>query len=514
MNSKNQSSIHRREFIKLLSLASLAYLDNVLPGKSRCFDNKLNNGDISNIIILVFDALSAKHMSAFGYPRQTTPNISNFAKQANVYHNHYAGGNFTSPGTASLLTGVYPWSHRAFNLQSTVSNHFTNSNVFSYFSPSHHISTYTHNALVEILLHQFHNHIDDFYPLNTLTLLGEIYSDNIFPADFPVAFWSERIIRGIESAIPSSIIFSKIGLEIMLRNYRELSMSMEIDYPQGIPYNYNGMNYILEMAIDWIMEQIVSLPQPYLTYYHLYPPHHPYLPRADFINLFNDGWKPLKKPINSLINAEPYTEINKYRQQYDEYIAFVDSEFGRLMSYMKSNHILDNSILVLTSDHGELFERGIWGHVTPTLYEDLIRIPLIISMPGQQISQEIYSATSCIDLLPTLESVFGHDISGINEGRILPGFKSNTSSEDRSIYVVEAKYNNKYGHLTNGTVAIIKGRYKLIHYLGYKDELPQELYDLENDPEELENLYLDKRSVSKEMEFELLDQLNKVNQQY
>jgi membrane-anchored protein YejM (alkaline phosphatase superfamily) len=70
---------------------------------------------LPNIVILVLDALSAENMSLHGYARATTPNLERFAQRATVYNRHYASGNFTTPGTASLLTGVYPWTHHAIN---------------------------------------------------------------------------------------------------------------------------------------------------------------------------------------------------------------------------------------------------------------------------------------------------------------------------------------------------------------------------------------------------------------
>ncbi len=78
-----------------------------------------------NILLFVMDAFSASHTSLHGYQRETTPNLARFAEKAVVYHNHYAGGNFTSAGTASLLTGTYPWTNRAFNIRSTVVPPFT-----------------------------------------------------------------------------------------------------------------------------------------------------------------------------------------------------------------------------------------------------------------------------------------------------------------------------------------------------------------------------------------------------
>ena len=64
--------------------------------------------------------------------------------------------------------------------------------------------------------------------------------------------------------------------------------------------------------------------------------------------------------------------------------------------------MLDDTYVIVTSDHGEMFERGIRGHVTPTLYEPVIRVPLLIAKPGQREREDVYAPTSCVDLLPTL----------------------------------------------------------------------------------------------------------------
>ena len=104
--------MNRRQFLKLSSLASFLSLPlHVQPPRL-----PISNPDARNILIVVFDAFSAKNIPFYGYPRNTTPNLNKLLDKAIVYHNHYAAGNYTTPGTASLLTGAYPWTHRAINL--------------------------------------------------------------------------------------------------------------------------------------------------------------------------------------------------------------------------------------------------------------------------------------------------------------------------------------------------------------------------------------------------------------
>ena len=480
--------ISRREFIKLLGSASLSLLaaSNSLArgtGIPRTNQNKL-----PNILLLVFDTLSAPHMSLHGYARQTTPNMARFAERAFVYHNHYAAGNFTSSGTASLLTGVYPWRHRAVNLNGIVAREYANQNLFSLADSNFHTAAYTHNPLAAIFLSQFAAHINQYHPMRELSLAGETYSDRVSPEQFPTAFWSETMLRGADHFLPGSLLVST--LEEGIRNFQVQSIEAGLrdKYPLGIPYNYKGMHLLLEDAMDWIREQVGNYPQPFLGYYHLWPPHDPYLPSADFIGIFDDGKQWPVKPANAFSLGESEVALHKSRQQYDEYLAYVDFEFGRLMGMLEAQGTLDNTMLVITSDHGELFERGLMGHLNSTLYQDLLRVPLLITLPGQSERHDIFSPTSCVDLVPTILQVSGQEIPDFVQGEVLPGFGPAAAQDERSIFAMEAKLSSKQDPTRTCTIAMVKGRYKLIHYQGYKEELDDELYDLENDPEELENL--------------------------
>ena len=95
-----------------------------------------------------------------------------------------------------------------------------------------------------------------------------------------------------------------------------------------------------------------------------------------------------RKDIRSVM--EHITNYPGKRQTYDEFIANLDYEFGRLLDYLEEIGLLGSSYLILTSDHGELFERGHRGHNTPLLFEPLLRVPLVISSPGQEERKDIH----------------------------------------------------------------------------------------------------------------------------
>lgn len=513
----SKGTLSRREFLKLLALATLA--ESGLPAGLKTasrLSHPQQAVNLPNILILVFDTFSANHISLYGYRRETTPNLARFASRANVYHRHYAGGNFTLPGTASLLTGVYPWSHRGLHLFGSVREDYVNQNLFSAFAEDYFISTYTQNALAMGLFNQFQAHIDQLTPPKDLALISEPLADRLFAGDYYASFWGERVVRGSGRELPTSLFLSYTGLG---RDFHSKTPPALMDqygdlFPRGLPNHSVGLFFLLEDAIDWIKSRVVESPRPFLGYFHLLPPHEPYCTRREFVDYFNDGWKPLPKPILRFSQRQSQAYLEKQRRFYDEYIAYADAEFGRLYGALESSGALDDTILILTSDHGQLFERGIHGHLSSTLYDPLIHIPLLISLPGQTQRHDIGVPTSCVDVLPTLLHLAGKPVPDWCEGQVLPGFSSSATETERSIFSVEAKSNPKSGPLKTGTIMMVKGRYKIIHYFGYKGQRDvDEIYDLVNDPSEREDRQgQDAIPAASDLKAELIEKLSHANQ--
>jgi arylsulfatase A-like enzyme len=358
--------------------------------------------------------------------------------------------------------------------------------------------------------------MEDFKFTREMVLADMEYSDRLFPNDYSVSKWSEDLILRGYSTKASSLFFFPVyrlleGLRerALLRKYGE-------QFPQGLP-NINGLFYIMEPGIDWCIEQLGKLPQPFLAYIHFYPPHHPYYTRRDFIDRFKDDYVPTHKPRHRFSEKGTTQKfLNQQRKAYDEYLAYADSEFGRLYDHLLQSGLLDKTCLIFTSDHGEMFERGIWGHGTRTLYEPIVRVPLLVSRPGQAERQEIHTPTSNVDLLPTLLHLMGQPIPEWCEGQILPTFAEPPANSERSIYVMEAKQNAQRAPLKIGTFALVKWPYKLIHYRGYEDYKGErdELYNLADDPEELDNRHEAENSVAREMEQELDEKLAEKNRPF
>ncbi len=504
----------RRDFLKILAHSPLLMASDKLS--SFTLRHYGAGSGLPNIIIFVFDAFSAKHLSLYGYQRKTTPNIDKFAGQCTVFHSHYAGGNFTSSGTASLLTGTYPWTHRAIQYGGLVARRLVQRNIFDALGDSRYKLAYAQNPWADNLLQQFRNGIEDILDTSGFNLASTTISSRFFKKDPIIAYNALDRFTADPEFLPGSMIFSFLR-KLQLRYFYSLYGAKYADaYPLGLPTVLNSSLdvFTLEDLFKGMIASIGGLPRDSsLAYYHIYPPHFPAMPLRKFADAFQDGWTAASKPVHPLSSKVSTEEINAERLKYDEYIASLDFEFGSLIGQLKETGVLEDSYVILTSDHGELHERGELWHLNPFVYEELTKIPLVISAPGQKTRKDVRTLTSCVDLLPTLLHLSGISIPDWTEGRILPGF----GGEERSVepvFTVDAKTESSFGVLESVSVAMVKGQYKLIYYNYPRYANRFEFYDLQNDPEELDDLFSLTNPIANDMKAELEKKLEEINSSF
>ncbi|HTP01649.1 MAG TPA: sulfatase-like hydrolase/transferase [Anaerolineales bacterium] len=503
-------AIHRRDFLKLagflpLSLAAPRWVSGLSAPSTQ-----------QNVIVVVFDAFSAFDISLYGYQRDTTPNLRRLAKRAIVYHNHYAGSNFTTSGTASLLTGTLPWTHRALRPKDPVARPFVTQNLFSTFDDYFRLA-YTHNGWANILLEQFESVMNEHVPWKSLFLGSyDAFVESLFQRDEDIASVSwTRNLNLHEDGYAYSLFFSHLYEILQAGSYKDLKRM----FPRGLPSTGDvGAYFILERAIDWLGRRLMHVPQPFLGYFHLLPPHGPYNTELDFYNHFRgDSLKPPDKPADVFTEDVSDETLLRRRTEYDEFILYVDREFGRFYDSLEQAGLLQNTWLVFTSDHGEMFERGISAHSTNALYQPVIRIPLLVFEPGRQVGADVYTPTSAADILPTLAQVTGHPVPAWTEGTVLPPYASGAPDPNRHIYVVRAARNLEDQPLTTASTMLLRDRYKLLYFFGYPERGVQEmvkLYDLKTDPDELVDLSSTRKDVAASLLAELKARLNEVNKPY
>ncbi|MGB7876910.1 MAG: sulfatase-like hydrolase/transferase [Anaerolineales bacterium] len=502
------SDLNRRDFLKLAGLFSLSLAMPEFTFRPRLIEPNTSG---QNVLIVVFDAMTASNLSLYGYPRETMPHLSRLAEKATVYHQHYAAGPFTTPGTASLLTGMLPWTHRALSHNDTVAKSLVDQNIFDAFA-GYHSMAYSHNPLANTLLKQFMADIDDLIPQMRLFLGGDRLINRLLQNDDDIGTvaWT-RALKQTETNYSYSLFLSRLYEFFQHGRYDQYIK----DFPRGIPTTAEDNFFLLEHGIDWLQDAMLVAPKPFLGYFHFFPPHFPYKTRIDFIDMFkNDGYKPPEKPEHPFAQARNEGRVDSIRTRYDEYLLYVDSEFNRLYSFMEQTGLLENTWLVFTSDHGELFERGIVGHQTMAMYQAGVKVPLLIFAPGQTARQDITDNTSAIDLLPTLLTVTGQDIPNWVEGDVLPPFAATPLKADRQIVCLRGEGIKKDQALLKGSAMLVKGRYKLVYIFGFSSDPSIELYDLEADPEELDNLYPAQKALGDNLYAELRSGLEDADQRY
>lgn len=504
------SQLSRRDMLKLITFASASLAARPLASMLK------PRADASNphVIIFVFDAWSAAHMKMYGYPRATMPNLERFAERCLVYHNHSSSGTFTVPGTASLLTGLRPWTHRAYQLTAGgVAPQHRFHNLFHMLAETRRGVGYAQNTYADIFLYQFAEDNAAHLPHYSFNINNNIVSSKpMFKKDYQIAYASfENNIFRNGKGTSGSLYLGMIARLAGLGRYASLRRENLKEYPLGIPSA--GGFFLLDAVADGLIETLQTFDAPTAAYFHVFPPHEPYTPKAEFAGLFGDGWLPAEKPIHPLSRARrSFEELIINRQRYDQYLAAWDAEFARVIKYMETSGLLEKSVVIITSDHGELFERGESGHNSLVLASPIVRVPLLVSVPGRKERKDVEAFTSSLDILPTLAHLTGTRSPDWSEGQLLPGL-GGAENPDRSVFSIDAKTVSSFSDIQRYSISITKQGYRLIEYK-YPDYSGYELYDLVNDPEELKDLHPLGPAMAARMKKELQETIDDFNRPY
>jgi arylsulfatase A-like enzyme len=338
-----------------------------------------------------------------------------------------------------------------------------------------------------------------------------LYGSPLFEKDVHVAFASleDNIVQQGEG-FNSSLFFGPLYRLHILRERLQATEKYGDNYPLGLPMA-PGL-FLLDDVVDGSIDLLRNIEEPTLAYFHFLPPHDPYKPTREFFESFMDGWNPPEKPVHELSEKKiKLDRLQRERRYYDEFIASWDHEAARLFQFLKESGLTENSYIIVTADHGEMFERGELGHVTKLLYDPVVHVPLLISKPGQTAREDVHTMTSSVDLLPTIAHLTGNPIPEWAEGRILPRLGGEID-EGRSIFSMDAKMNSSFGLLTNYSMSLTRDRHRLISYHYPKDNYEKyEFFDLDADPEETRDLFPSSPTLAFQMREELSQKVEEVN---
>jgi arylsulfatase A-like enzyme len=190
-------------------------------------------------------------------------------------------------------------------------------------------------------------------------------------------------------------------------------------------------------------------------------------------------------------------DIDTLRARYDEFIRYCDNEFENFIKKLANSNKLQNTVIILSSDHGESFEHNYGMHGGPHLYEQVTSIPLIIKEPDRADGRIINDLTEQIDIPPTVLDLANIPAPQWMEGRSLVPLMQGKRLPLRPVFSMNFEKNPSLGHeITRGTVAVWEDDYKLIHFLEEKESL---LFNLKQYPDELNNLFNREPEISQRL---------------
>jgi arylsulfatase A-like enzyme len=445
-----------------------------------------------NIILVVMDALTSKDMSLYGYELPTTPFISRWAEDAIVFKNVYSTSNWTTPAMMSMMTGQRPWTHRTWYRPN--------------FTPKDRNYENNMPRILRDYGYEVISFVQNRYAHPDTLGIDRAFLKKDKPYTFmkPREFWFFKIQDKIKRPVVSEWIFyNNFIAEKILEHQPDLLVTF---YPPDYVYN-SFLKYISNRE---------QHSRPFFAWLHTFPPHDPYLPPKPYMGMFGEAEKfnTLKKQLRLEVTYREYPpekqpEVDIFRKRYDEFILYSDKQFELFIGRLQETIDMSNTIIILTSDHGQSFSHGWQAHDGPYLYESLVRVPLIIKIPGKITGRVIETPVEITDIAPTILELAGIPIPTWVEGRSLVPL-INGRNDSRPVFAMQLIKNKFIGNepITKGTFAVRKGDYKLIYYLEEDKSL---LFNLKDDPDETHNIFEEESAVAQRLLRLIKDELSQAN---
>lgn len=330
---------------------------------------------LDSVIILMLDTIRADHLSCYGYERNVSPAIDGLASKGILFERHYSSSSWTVPAHFSLMTGI------------------TSGAVRQEFSISPKSVTLAER----------------------IRLLG--YRTACISAN-------PLLSKGINFDQGFDILDCDVNIINRINNLRLFDLLSHLKIRRPIHTNaiktFNSAELVTDYALEWIEK---TGKEPYFLFINYMDAHDPYLPPTEYKGLFEKGYngKFTGDICGDLSEAEFIRDVvpkmNKddwkyVISQYDGAIKYIDDQIGRIIQHLEKKKILDNTILIIMSDHGELFgEYGLATHHL-TLSDEETHVPLIIHYPRViKQPQRVKSLARIIDIYPTVRELIGFKLT-------------------------------------------------------------------------------------------------------
>lgn len=396
-----------------------------------------------SVILVTIDCLRVKHLSCYGYFRETTPFIDYLAKNGILFRKAYANGPFTLAAFPSILTSSYPLENGRY------------------------ISLENRIFVSEVLKRN---------NVKTAAIHSNPYLSRVFGYDrgfdYFKDFFKPRVRRKRSKVMK---VLSRIA-----HSYGPISriISFLKKYYRLPCLPYASAETITKCAIEWLKR---NYSDKFFLWLHYMDLHVPYLILNTNIE------RKFSKNLSRYQQVKILKPRRKYLQQiinvYDDKLRYIDFNLNRLYCFLEDVGIKDEVVIIITADHGEEFyEHGSFGHIAK-FYEEIIHIPLIIYGCAEIVNSKLVSQ---IDLAPTILSLYGisppERYRGVNlfSDRFREYVICEASHDEEGVYIQGFKIRKPI----YASYSCVTKKWK---YILYKGKI-EELYDLENDPREKINV--------------------------
>jgi len=392
-------------------------------------EGRPRNAGQPNILLISIDTLRADHLGCYGYPRGTSPHIDSLAQRGVVFTNTTAQANWTLPSHMSLMTSQAPAVHGVQTTGQKLARAKT--------------------TVAEVLKNAGYR---------TIGITGGYNVDERF-----------GFAQGFDDYHADKL--------------EHLTSEEKIRYGQGVR---------LADTLPHILETLRAKDDaPLFLFVHAWDTHAPYMPHEDLIGDYSQDYRgdlemithEYIAAVNRGERAVSAEDADRIRALYDNEIRYVDRFLGTIFDELDKRQLRDNTIVALTSDHGdELMEHGLLNHGV-ALYQPEVHVPLIITYEGTlPAGLRVDSITRSIDIAPTILELAGVDYSA--EVALEFQGRSLVNSWNRKMRPVSAVTEGR----GPGERSLRAGKYKYIRGPESRGSQKDELYNLDEDPGELVDL--------------------------
>ena len=406
------------------------------------------NGKKMNVLVVTLDTTRPDRLSCYGGQPGLTPTLDALAAEGARFERAVSTAGITPMSHSSILTGL--------------NNYLHGMRVFYSEDVSHRLKDSV-DTLPEILKEQGYATVGyvSSYPVSEFYNLNQGFDD-----------------------FDSGIIQTDLNLKQQQRHDTSWDEG-------GVSSTQRRGDLTTNGAMEWL--EAKGNDGPWCMWLHMFDVHDfSLVPPADFVKKYG-----IEYPDPATVKGKANLEWRD--RMYDPELAFMDMQIGRIVDWLKANGQDENTIIVVTADHGQGLKEGMKNHrwmKHRLLYDWSVRVPLIVRIPGVGDGAVVLNQVRTIDVMPTILEALNVPLRKSIEGESVLSLIG--GEDERTPRIAYADALNHYDAHSPGPQKLplgqadnlymaCDGRWKLIHH--ERNPSMSELYDLVKDPEEIQNLY-------------------------